>query len=1011
MITIYSPLETTFSGNGLATLMPLTCTVDESINGDYQLEMDHPFDNAGRWEAITEEAVLKVPSFKGDDLFRIYRVDRSLSMILRVYARHITYDMLTDFVNNSAPTNTTAAFALDTALTGTGFTGTSNVAGTNSVRWVRKNPIACIMGDDDNSIVNRWGGEVDRRQKRIDILTAIGADRGVSIRYRKNLSGLDVSSDASGVFTRVMPTCLKEDGQTVLDLPETFVDSPLIDHYAKVRTTHVHYGDIRVGETVETQAQAFEAMRKRVREAYESGLDKITFSAKVSFVDLSQTVEYADYQQLERVSLGDTVHVWHDELNIDIAARVVSVEWDCLNQRYEAITIGQETLNVLVKLNDDAARTKKELTEKTDALQEAVKEATDLLNAPGNSYVRFVPSLANPAEIYIMDAPSIVTARNVLRFNSAGWGLSTVGYMGPYQIAATANGFVADFITTGVLRAGMVKILGSDSFFWDADNIYIKVPGRPECQIRIGCYDGINYGIGFTRDDGATWTQVIDYNGMQFVGRDEFYQSATEPTANVKVGTVWFNTVSQIFLKCTALTQDVAAGTRFTWRQVDAPSVSTSGIRINSSEIQMSTPNFSLELFDPNSPDSALIRINSSQIMFAGVGGKQMFSFDLVTGNLFVEGTINATSGTIGGFIIEQNRFYSAMSSLGTDGSFKAGDLNYSPNNGMTLGDVNSPYFGINSSRMHIGTPVYFDMTKLPETYEQPNLFVNTAGQLFRSKWTSSGGSGGGTGNGFGLRIDLTSGTQIAVGASVTGNIVASGGSTPYTYRLSLFRDGVEISGPNSWPWDVFNIQTVFDGVYQIWVEATDASGNKATAWSDECRAGAGSGGTFTVTATVSATTATVGQSVTFSATAANAPKAVTWSYSLIGPNGVVTSGNTNSFTYALSSVGQWYAVFTAVSDGIERSSNTSPCQVSTSGGGTPTTGRTNGTNVNIRSRPTTNASVVTTLAHSGTQVVILGPKVKDENSSLSTEWWQVRWASSEPEMYYGYIRSDLLIT
>ena len=60
----------------------------------------------------------------------------------------------------------------------------------------------------------------------------------------------------------------------------------------------------------------------------------------------------------------------------------------------------------------------------------------------------------------------------------------------------------------------MVKILGTDQFVWDGDNIYIADPMNPNRQIRIGRYDGVNYGIGFTQDDGATWTAAFGFDGI-----------------------------------------------------------------------------------------------------------------------------------------------------------------------------------------------------------------------------------------------------------------------------------------------------------------------------------------------------------------------------------------------------------------------------------------------------------------------------------------------------------------
>ena len=78
----------------------------------------------------------------------------------------------------------------------------------------------------------------------------------------------------------------------------------------------------------------------------------------------------------------------------------------------------------------------------------------------------------------------------------------------------SGRGFSADEITAGTMRAGIVRILGTEQFYWDADNIYIIDPTNPRRQIRLGRFDGVNYGIGFTQDDGATWVSAFGFDGI-----------------------------------------------------------------------------------------------------------------------------------------------------------------------------------------------------------------------------------------------------------------------------------------------------------------------------------------------------------------------------------------------------------------------------------------------------------------------------------------------------------------
>lgn len=49
-------------------------------------------------------------------------------------------------------------------------------------------------------------------------------------------------------------------------------------------------------------------------------------------------------------------------------------------------------------------------------------------------------------------------------------------------------------------------------------DLMVRRAGSGGKQIRIGKYDGVNYGIAFTNDSGATWQSAIDFNGMHFTG-------------------------------------------------------------------------------------------------------------------------------------------------------------------------------------------------------------------------------------------------------------------------------------------------------------------------------------------------------------------------------------------------------------------------------------------------------------------------------------------------------------
>ncbi|HEX3015316.1 MAG TPA: phage tail spike protein, partial [Desulfobacteria bacterium] len=198
-----------------------------------------------------------------------------------------------------------------------------------------------------NAFVNRWGGEIERDNITVRMKQHIGEDRGVSIRYRKNLTGLQLDADRVDIITRIYPTGRKADGQTLLTLPEKYVDSPLIGNYVKPIVRRIDYPDIQVVDKVDdshpelvTEEQAYEKLRAAAAAEFAAGKDRPTLSATVEFVPLETTEEYKNLAVLEKVYLGDTVHIYHEPMKIELTAKVSSYDYDCLMQRYQKIILG-----------------------------------------------------------------------------------------------------------------------------------------------------------------------------------------------------------------------------------------------------------------------------------------------------------------------------------------------------------------------------------------------------------------------------------------------------------------------------------------------------------------------------------------------------------------------------------------------------------------------------------------------------------------------------------------------
>ena len=447
IINLYSKTETNFNHNGLCILQPIEAIVTEELNGDYSLKLTMPRGS----QLIENEQIIKVPTPKSSQLFRVYNSDVDMLGNPVFYCRHIFYDLLDYFIEDTRPSGS-GDLVITRILENTPFSGTSDITNQGTANYQMMSPVKAILGAD-NAFIEVWGGELERDNFNIRMKNHLGIDRGVSIRYRKNLTGLRFVTDLSGIATKIMPTGLKADGQTLLKLPEKYVESPLINNYTNIKTTRIHYSDIKVDEET-SESQALEALRNAAQQEFENGLDKPQITATVEFVPLQDTEEYKDFAVLESVYLGDTVEIFHEDLNIELDAKVISYEFDALSGRYNKVILG----NANPKYGDIQKQyVKQQKAETTTALEQAIINATQLITGNSGGYIVMHPA-EKPQEIFIMDTPEIGTAQKVWRWNLSGLGYSSTGVNGPFALAMTMDGaIVADFITAGTINGALIK--------------------------------------------------------------------------------------------------------------------------------------------------------------------------------------------------------------------------------------------------------------------------------------------------------------------------------------------------------------------------------------------------------------------------------------------------------------------------------------------------------------------------------------------------------------------------
>ncbi|MGF3113205.1 phage tail spike protein [Facklamia sp. P9177] len=320
-------------------------TYHSTLNGEQFIKIliPHRSKKVDKSKLPNELDILKITDMNDEeDYFRIRKIKVTLRNY-EIYAEHITYDLIDNFIEDINIVGLTGQTAMDHISMNTQYPHRfklfSDINKQANIRIVRKNPMQAIIGNDDNTFINRFGGELKRLRFTLSMNKRIGKNLKDSIRSRKNLTGFEREIDIDNVATRILPK-----GPNGISLPEKYVDSPLISNYPhpmikEIEVKSEFEGDFEKLSDQEKQ-RIYSEMRQACHKAFESGIDKPKATYKVNFVTLNMTEEYKDYRSLESVNLGDTIEVYEEEFDLFVKARVVSIEYDLLNCRYKEITLG-----------------------------------------------------------------------------------------------------------------------------------------------------------------------------------------------------------------------------------------------------------------------------------------------------------------------------------------------------------------------------------------------------------------------------------------------------------------------------------------------------------------------------------------------------------------------------------------------------------------------------------------------------------------------------------------------
>lgn len=518
---VYDKFDTEYKGYGLAILENAKdVRVYEKLNVEHTLELVLPRDDP-KWGYIETDNFIKVDGHLYIIRTTEERRDGAGKLLSNIQCEHIFTELLDEYIQYEELINVTAQFALDRFLNGTRFSAdATRLTGNRDLEVEDSTPIAAI-----NLMLEEWKAEVrcdgipgQDGKFRVTLLPERGEDRGIQIRYKKNLKSIKKTVDSRGVVTRLY--VYGKDGLGIEGASQntsglSYLDSQYINNYPRPKKGIITFNDI------EDPDELYKAGQEHLKTVE---VPKVT--CEVDLIDLQAVAEYGES---EAVELGDTVRVIDEGLGIDVFARVVEYE----RYPYEPWRSKIVLSNFRPGLSDFLS----ELNDAKDTIQKVT-------TSKGNVNASFLEGIINTLKTRITGSMSMANAqvmedKGILfentDVNSPDYGALYIG-PGIFAIAdrkngnewdwrtfGTGAGFTADVINAGVLNAALVKILASNAVYLDGTGLHV-IDSQGNERVRLGEYqtgkfgmkitDGEIYGTKFqTGSENATTYVVIEPTG------------------------------------------------------------------------------------------------------------------------------------------------------------------------------------------------------------------------------------------------------------------------------------------------------------------------------------------------------------------------------------------------------------------------------------------------------------------------------------------------------------------
>lgn len=413
------------STNGVGQINPISCVVTEELNGIYEAEFQVST-NDKYYPLLKQNGLVKIKvGDNSEQIFRIYSISEPINFVVTCKCQHITYDLSKVTIKPFSATGASNCVTqLLAKVLGTyPFTMTTDISNTTSTfnLNIPRSWRECL-GGYEGSLLDTFRGEYEYDNLTVKMLARRGADNGVKISYGKNLTDFEQEQNNENVYDAVY-------GYAIVD--EVTYEASGIYNKTSATTPKVLNVDFSNKYDSGQIPTAAELLSYATTYATNNDIEIPRVNIKISFIPLWQTDEYKDILPLERVKLGDTVHVYFDKLGVTASSRVIKTVWNALTEKYDEIELGDARANLNTVINEivseDVSTSHGFLESELESMSKLIVNGLGLhitRDTQGRIYLHNAEDLATSQYQYIITSSGFMLSEDYGQTWSSGWDIS-----------------------------------------------------------------------------------------------------------------------------------------------------------------------------------------------------------------------------------------------------------------------------------------------------------------------------------------------------------------------------------------------------------------------------------------------------------------------------------------------------------------------------------------------------------------------------------------------------------